>query len=599
MSFFAALHSQAAKAGVVIGVETELPAAEQIKLLDDVGSPAIKLYYNFSNPLQNGLDLIAELKLLGKDRILEMYLNSVYFGRDEHGGIAGVECAAQRFFGVPVDSLSLAQAALLVGVIPAPNLYSPLRRPEQALRRRAVVLHDLFEVGAIDSATMVSAAAEPLVLRPRAPHEDRFPSFLSTVRQYAARHLPTGALEGWGLDVVTTVDPVWQSIAERSLAEGVAVQDSRHAREPLEGAFVLLDAPTAAIRAIVGSVDPGPGEFNRATMALRQPGSAIKPVVYSAALDPHRGGTVFTPGDTVNDMRHEFATPEGPWKPRNDEGDYHESVTLTKALAKSLNLATANLVQRLTPEAVSRYAERFGLGRPPAVASIGLGTHEVTPLALTDAYTVFANGGWRREPTPLARVIDARGHAIALPERARLDVLPEPVAALARGMLEDVVTFGISYPLRADFGFTRPCGGKTGTTNDYHDAWFVGFTPELTAGVWVGYDTPRSLERPAAQVALPVWATIMNRVLEGFPATPFPPRRDETVAWIDPWTGGLARGDCPSPLRVAFLTGTEPRAACTRDHAADWDRLRAEAAADSVAAAHGDSTAAADSLSRR
>ena len=530
--------------------------------------------------------------LLSKDQILEMYLNSVYFGRDAAGGIAGVGVAAKRFFGVSVEHLSLDQSALLVGMIPAPNLYSPFRRPHQALRRRAAVLHDMLEAGAIDAVTMTAASTAPLELSPTLPPAERFPSFLSTVRQFAARHLPEGALEGWGLSVRTSVDPVWQQQAEDLLAEAVRSEDPGRGK-PLEGAFVLLDAPSGEIRALVGSVDPGPGEFNRATMALRQPGSAFKPVVYSAALDPRRGVPHFTPGDTIPDLRREFTTPEGPWQPKNDEGDYHPSVSLTKALAKSLNLATANLVERIGPATVSRYAERFGLGRPEAVASIGLGTHEVTLLALTGAYTVFANGGWRREPTPVREVRDAGGAVLALPGRNPIDVLPEATAALARDMLEDVVVFGISYPLRAEYGFTRPCGGKTGTTNDYHDAWFMGFTPELAAGVWVGYDTPRSLGAAAAKVALPVWAHVMNHLLEGFPATPFPARSDETLAWIDPWTGSLARRDCPSPLRVPFLKGTEPTTACTRDHTADWARVRAGALADSLDGAAADSAAAA------
>jgi membrane carboxypeptidase/penicillin-binding protein len=211
---------------------------------------------------------------------------------------------------------------------------------------------------------------------------------------------------------------------------------------------------------------------------------------------------------------------------------------------------------------------------------------------------VFANGGWRREPTPVRALYDGHGAPLPLPERRRVDVLPEDAAAIARGMLEDVVIFGISYPLRAEYGFTRPCGGKTGTTNDYRDAWFVGVTPELSAGVWIGYDQPQSLARPAAKVAIPVWARIMNRVLAGYPAMDFPMRRDVKQVWIDPFTGGLARGDCPSPLRVDVLLGSEPKSACARDHAADWAAIRAHAAADSLAGARRDSAAAADSLGR-
>lgn len=537
-------------------------------------------------------------RVLPKDRILEMYLNSAYFGRDAYGGIAGVAEASWRFFGVSVESLSTAQAALLVGVIPAPNQYSPLRRPEQALRRRAAVLRAMVETGALDSASALAAGREPLGLRPRPPLKQRFPSFVSYVRQHLAPRLPKGALEGWGLDVMTALDPVWQHAAEAGLAAGVDAQAGWRGRGlgPLQGAFVLLDNASGEVRALVGGRDPGRGDFNRATQAVRQPGSAIKPVVYAAALDPRRGGERFTPGSTVPDLRREFATPEGPWRPRNDEGDYHESVTLAKALAKSLNVATANLVERLGPATVSRYAERFGLGRPAAVASIGLGTHDVTPLALTAAYTVFPNGGWRMEPSPVRAVLDGRGRALFERQAKRVEVLPAPAASLARGMLEDVVTFGISNPLLAEYGFGRPCGGKTGTTNDYRDAWFIGFTPEVTAGVWIGYDLPQSLARPAAKVALPAWAGIMNRVLADFPATPFPARDDEKLAWIDPWTGLLARPDCPSPLRVPFASGTEPREACARDHAADWAAIFGAAHADSLAKAAADSAAVADSI---
>lgn len=535
-------------------------------------------------------------RVLSKDRILEMYLNSVYFGRDDTGGIAGVGEASRRFFGVPVDSLGAAQAALLVGVIPAPNLYSPLRRPEQALRRRAAVLQDMVETGVLDSATARAAAAEPLGLRPRPELRQRFPSYVACVRQALEHALPAGALEGWGLDVRTALDPVWQQQAEAGLAAGVDAQAGWRGRGhgPLQGAFVLLDNATGEVRALVGGRDPERGDFNRATQALRQPGSAIKPVVYAAALDPRRAGARFTPGSTVPDQRREFATPEGPWKPRNDEGEYHESVTLAKALAQSLNVATANLVERLGAATVSRYAERFGLGRPPAVASLGLGTTEVTPLALADAYTVFPNGGWRVEPGPVREVRDGRGRVLFARHAKRVDVLPAPAASLARGLLEDVVTFGIANPLRSQYGFGRPCGGKTGTTNDYHDAWFVGFTPAVTAAVWIGYDRPQSLGRPAAKAALPAWAGIMTRVLAGFPPEAFAASPAETLVWIDPWTGLLARPDCPSPMRVPFAQGTEPRTACTRDHAADWEARFGPAWADTLALADSLARAPAD-----
>jgi penicillin-binding protein 1B len=537
-------------------------------------------------------------RVLSKDEILEMYLNLAYFGRDAWGGFAGVGEASERLFGMPVDSLDLPRAALLAGVIPAPNLFSPLRRPEAARRRRAAVLRDMVEAGVLDSATAAQAAAAPLRLAPVPPPRERFPSVVTAVRQELAAQFPAHALEGHGLEVLTTVDAVAQATAERELALALAEQEAWAGRgpEPLQGAFVLLAPAAAEVRALVGGREPRPGDFNRATQARRQPGSAIKPVAYAAALDPRRGAPRFTPASTVPDLRRGFDTPEGRWEPRNDEGEYHASVTLTKALAKSLNLATANLVEQVGAAAVARAIERFGLGRPAAVASIGLGTHEVTPLALTAAYAVFPRGGTRREPTLVRAVVGAGGRPRRLRERRPVEVLPAVTAALVTAMLEEVVTFGIAHPLRAQYGFTRPCGGKTGTTNDYLDAWFVGLTADAVASVWVGFDTPASLRRPAARVALPVWARVMSAVTAAEPVQPLPTHPEVTRAWLDPWTGGRARPDCPSPLRVPVVVGAAPTAVCDRDHAADWEAIRAAAAADSVARAVADSTARADSL---
>ena len=522
---------------------------------------------------------------LSKDQILEMYLNSVYFGPGDGGGIAGVGEAAARFFGVPPSALTLDQAALLAGIIPAPSAYSPFTWPGRALRQRNRVLRDMVATGSINARTARAAIARPLDLRITPPPSQRFPSFVGYVRQELSTRLPRGAAEGWGLTVITSLDPVWQEAAQQALADGVAAREEWHGRAeaPLEGAFVALDPKTGAVRALVGGRDNRPGDFNRAVRALRQPGSAIKPVVYSAALDPDRGEPRFTPASTVPDLRRAFATPQGPWMPRNDEGQYHETVTLAKALVHSLNLATANLVESIGPATVSRYAERFGLGRPAPVASIGLGTQEVTPLALADAYSTFANGGVRHEPTPLEAVLDGRGQPVPVTGPRTIRVLSDRVAALMSALLEDVVIFGIAYPLRAEYGFTRPCGGKTGTTNDYRDAWFAGFTPDVSAAVWIGYDVPKSLGAPAAQVAIPVWAGIMNRLLEGFPPTRFPERDDLEQAWIDPWTGLLARRDCPHPLRTPFFKGTAPTTFCTRDHTAEREAASARSLADSLA----------------
>ena len=505
--------------------------------------------------------------LLSKDEILEMYLNDVYWGQSGANGVAGAVEAARWYFDAPVESLDVARSALLAGLIPAPNAFSPFHHPDLAVARRNAVLADLVETGRLDAATAARLRAAPLGVRRGPPPPARFPSYVGYVRQHLAEQLPPGAAEHWGLSVFTTLDLVWQAEAERGLAAGLDSLERWSGRgpQPLQGAFVAIDPATGHVCAVVGGRATETGDFNRATQAHRQTGSAIKPIVYAAALDPSRGLPRFTPASTLPDLRRVFAVGDTVWRPRNDRDEYHPEVTLAKALAKSLNVATANLVEAIGAGAVARYAERFGLGRVKPVASIGLGTNEATLLALTSAYGVFPARGVRSAPAPVRAVLDGAGQDLLPRARPAARVLPATTADLMTGLLEDVVVFGVSYPLRSVYGFLRPAGGKTGTTNDYLDAWFVGFVPDLVAGVWVGYDTPRTLQRPAAEVALPVWAGIMGAMLQGFPARSFPGDAALTLAWIDPWTGFLAGPGCAA-MRVPFLPGTAPTRICNVIH---------------------------------
>jgi penicillin-binding protein 1B len=520
--------------------------------------------------------------LLSKDEILEMYLNSVYWGQDGGGGIAGATEAARWYFDAPLESLRVEQAALLAGLIPAPNAFSPFVNPRAALERRNAVLQAMAETGRLGARDAAALRARPLGVRRGTPAPVRFPSFAGVVRGELARALPEDAAEHWGLAVLTTLDLVAQARTESTLAAAVGSLEARLGlpHHALEGAVVAMEARSGAVRALVGGRDPGIGDFNRATQALRQPGSAIKPIVFTAALDSTRGAPRFTPASTLPDLRRAFPTPEGPWTPRNDHDEYHPEVSLAKALAKSLNVATANLVEAIGASTVARYAERFGLGRMKPVASIGLGSNEVTLIALTGAYAVFANRGERVPPRLVRAVVDARGRDLLRPAPPPARVIPRATADLMTGLLEDVVLFGVAYPLRADYGFTRPVAGKTGTTNDFNDGWFIGFTPGLVTGVWVGCDTPRSLGDVAAATALRVWAAIEERLLEGVPVPPgFAADSTLETAWIDPWSGALAGPACPHPMRVPFLPGTRPTRGCTTDHAAEPDSAAADSAA--------------------
>ena len=404
------------------------------------------------------------------------------------------------------------------------------------------------------------------------------------MHEYLRSRLPEGAAEHSGLSIYTTLDPVWQMRVEETLSRSVTELGVTATGDSLEAAYVVMDPASGTVRAMVGGRQDVPGGFNRAFQALPQPGSAIKPIVYTAALNPGRAGVVFAPNSTVPDLQRDFATGQGPWRPKNDEGEYHDQVTLAKALAKSLNVATANLVEGIGPRMVTRYGERFGLRGLKPVPSVGLGTTEVTLVGLTDAYTAFPNGGVRCDASPLRAVMGPNGELFRDLSAQPVRVMSKQTASLMTGMLEDVVIFGVSNPLRKKYGVTRPVGGKTGTTNDYHDAWFIGFTPDLVAGVWLGYDQPKPLNAPASELALPVWAKVTTRLLKDVPATEFASERDVQYAWIDPYSGNLASPNCPSLMRVPFLPGTAPREFCALDHTADWQAKFAKRAADSLAA---------------
>lgn len=528
--------------------------------------------------------------LLSKDDILEMYLNSIYWGRADGYGIAGIEEASRYYFGLPVDSLGVTEAALLAGIIPAPNSSSPFRSPTRAKARRNSAVKDMVETGVIDTEAGVKILLSPLPERPGPSEPEQYPSYAGHVFETLAP-IDRDALMFHGLTVMTHLDLVAQQTAERELAVGVETLERQIGRRPtpLQGAFVMIDPASGAVRAMVGGRTTRAGDFNRASQARRQCGSAIKPIVYAAALDETRKGPRFTPATVVPDLPREFPTPEGPWKPRNDDGEYHATVTIGKALAHSINVATANIVDSLGPATVARYGDRFGLRGLKPVASIGLGSNEVTLRDLVSAFAVFPAGGVRREPTPVRAVFDIHGRALMRANLTASRVIPAPTAALMTNLLEDVVIFGIAYPLRRSYGYMFPLGGKTGTTNDYKDGWFVGFTPEMAAGVWVGYDQPQSLNGPAVNTALPVWARIMGPLFAGRPNAPFDSDRELKEVWIDPWSGGLATSDCPSKLRVGMMPGTAPRFACTRDHTADWQRVFERRFADSLAAVARDS----------
>jgi penicillin-binding protein 1B len=504
-------------------------------------------------PLAVGLELV-----LSKNDILEMYLNSVYWGQAEGFGVGGIEEAARWYFDAPVESLRVLEGATLAAMIPAPNEIQPFVRPDVVLERRNRVLRDLVETHKLSESEAARLAQEPLDVRRGPRPVERFPSFSGYVAQVVDRQLSRHAATSFGLSIFTTMDLAWQTRAEVEITAGLASLDGGASRR-LQGAFVALEPTTSAVRAMVGGRRQHPGDFNRAFQARRQTGSAIKPIVYATAFESANN---FTPATTISDSARTFGRGRSAWTPKNFDGSQHPEVTLAGALERSLNIATTNLVDHIGPDEVARAAERFGLGKLKAVPSIGLGSNEVSLISLTNAFAVFGHRGLLSEPSPIRVGVDHTGRAVLTPPVRSSTVIPEGIAALMTGLLENVVRYGVGYPLRATYGFDRPVAGKTGTTDDFKDAWFVGFTPDIVAGVWVGYDQPRSIGRQAAHTAIPVWARTVKSLLAGFPPTPF--AIDASLEWrdIDPWNGYLADSTCIAET-TPFLRGTAPISYCS------------------------------------
>ena len=466
---------------------------------------------------------------LTKDQILELYLNRIYLS----GGIYGVEAMSRKLFVKRAKDLNVAEAALIAGLIRAPSALSPWSNIDGAIERSNIVLRRMREEGYITPREEEAA------------HRAKFritsnPGLANARSGYAKEYLRQLFRDRFGGDhppdweVHTTFVPAIQEAAERSLYEGL-----RQLGIPeLQGALVALDPSTGAILALVGGRDFNASPFNRAVSSHRQPGSAFKPFVYAAALQ--RG---FSPVTVLFNLREVTAPGRDEWAPRNAGGESPDFQTLREALYQSNNQAAVALQQKVGTGNVLRVASSLGLRDQPNVPSLALGTGSVTPLELTAAFAAFPNGGLAVQPQGIVSVLDAHGSPAYEPKTQADRALPEPVAFQVLTMLRDVMDYGTGSPARS-LGVGFPVGGKTGTTSDFKDAWFVGFSTSMVAGVWVGFDQPATIARDAyaARVALPIWADFMRRT-----ARLAPPREFEVPA-------GLTEVEL---CRVSFLRPVE------------------------------------------
>jgi len=522
-----------------------------------------------------------------KERILELYLNQIALG----AGAYGVEAASQRYFGRSVSEITTAEGAMLAALPKAPSRYNPRRFPDRAIQRRNTVLELMRRAGALSDADASVAKAYPLRLtRTARGNGETAPYFVEWVRAELERRFGKQVYEN-GLRVLTTLDLDMQGAAERAVerqlraieassfgnfphqsyeaylakaASGTA--DGSGANSPyLQASFVAVDPRTGSVRALVGGRDFEDSKFDRATRALRQPGSTFKPLVYAAAIHSGRPPSYF-----LDDEPIEVPQVDGTrWTPQNFDLKFEGRIPMRRALIMSRNLPAIRLAMEIGEESVVEMAKLFGITtKVPPYPSIALGSADVYPLEMIASYSTFANLGWRTKPNPILRVETLDGRKLYESDPERIQVLSREEAWLMTDMMRDVIQRGTGTAVGRE-GFRLPAGGKTGTTNDYTDVWFVGFTADLVAGIWIGFDQPKQIMSNAqgGRLAAPAWASFMREVYERKPAPPDWPRPPGIIAMpIDPVTGLRAGPGCAgNDIRVEyFLPGTEPMAECPR-----------------------------------
>ncbi len=545
-----------------------------------------------------------------KQEILQFYLNQVYFGE----GAYGAQAAARNYFGKEIADLTLADCALLAGLIRAPRANSPFFKLENAHRRRAVVLQRMVEEKMITPAERDAANATTIASVKPVGMETQAPYFVEHVRRRLEQKYGTAMVWRGGLKIYTTVDLDQQKKAEEVMEKAMVDFDTKaeveHQKkiaellatgEPLppevstgplakiQGAFVLMDVKTGSVRAMIGGRD---SHFNRATQAKRQPGSTFKPFVWAAALQ-----SGMTPATLVDDtpLAYYFdgrdwrllegatdqysinlatqpfaASPDFKiWVPNNFDGKFMGRITLRSALAHSRNIASINLITQVGPPLVVEIARRAGIvsALEPAPA-LGLGASVVTPMEMTGSFATFANGGIAVTPYTVERVVDASGRVLESHLPSEREGMSPQLAYLVANLMKGVVQGGTAAYARR---LNRPLAGKTGTSNDNRDLWFIGFTPDLVAGAWMGYDDFASLGRKdwtGGSTVVPWWTEIMEDVLKDMPKRDFPVPPNITFAAIDSVTGMLFGPNCPkkNKLLESFVAGSEPKAYCNIDH---------------------------------
>jgi penicillin-binding protein 1B len=500
-----------------------------------------------------------------KKVILEIYLNEIYLGQKESVSIHGIGEASIFYFGKPVSELSVAEGAVIAGLIRAPNHFSPYINKTRCRARRDSVLEAMHKHQWLTAEQLKTAMATPVATSGYEAYVRRAPYFMDYLSHQLGSLYPPEALTSLGLSFFTTLDTQVQMAAEDALFKGLKRLEDANPRlkrkdpeKKLQGAIVVLQPKTGYILAMVGGRDYGATQFNRITQAKRQPGSAFKPFVFLSSLDS------FTPASMLSNEPKIYKINGNEWRPENYTPVPESRISMRDALSKSVNRATVDLAMKLGLDSVVKTASAFGFSTSlEPYPSIALGAFEVVPLELARAYCAFAADGILPLPLSLKNVIDDRGKILERRHMSVQSVTTPGKAFLITSMLRSTVEQGTARSLK-DMGIRFPAAGKTGTTNDFKDGWFVGYTPEIMALIWVGFDDGTSLQAPASALTLPLWADLMSAIPHHVSGSWFKTPPDIVVETVCKESGQMALASgCPLTMEEYFLAENSPKERCT------------------------------------
>jgi penicillin-binding protein 1B len=502
-----------------------------------------------------------------KPEILEAYLNEIYLGQNGSVQIVGVEQASQVYFGKKVTYITLPEAATLAQMIRSPNVLSPLKNPERAKTGRDRVLKLMFEQRKISQREYEEAVASPLSVT-RFPKTTRSaPFFVDLVLKQLRETYPETQLKTEGLRIFTSLDMIMQRSAEEALNNGIANlgKKYRHIRNsdtPLEGVVLTIQPGTGYVRALVGGRNYTTTQFNRAIQARRQPGSLFKPFVYVTAMDPSRGDQTLTASTVLDDSPISVKAGTADWKPQNYDNRFHGPVPVREAIAHSYNIPAVRAAIDAGVPNVIKTAMDIGVeSKLQPYPSISLGSFEVTPLEIAYAYSAFANLGVKSEPVTILAVVRPDGELLETRSLKMKRVAPASVCYVMNDVLKDVFKYGTAARARS-LGFEHEFAGKTGTTSNYRDAWFIGYSPRILSLVWIGFDDGHSTRLAGGDACLPIWTRHMNRIDGMIQDVDWKRPEDVSEREIDPESGMLATPYCPHTRSEVYVAGTEPESVC-------------------------------------